>query len=59
MGLVDVYAALIPQLAFEPDVHLNYQETVLHIHDGKPKMKDMSAEMGRTRLVSASISPNR
>jgi hypothetical protein len=46
MGLVDIYAAMIPTLAFEPAVHVNYQETVLHIHDGVPKMKDMPAEMG-------------
>jgi hypothetical protein len=45
-GVVDVYAALIPSLPFEAGVHVNYQETVLHIHDGKPKMKDMPKEMG-------------
>src|ERR1700729_3392634 len=36
MGLVDIYAAMLPSLKFEPGVHVNYQETVLHIHDGKP-----------------------
>lgn len=46
MGLVDVYAAVIPKLEFEPALHVHYQETVLRIHDGKPKMKDMPAEMG-------------
>jgi hypothetical protein len=46
MGLVDVFAAMLPKLRFEPALHVNYQETVLHIHDGKPKMKDMPAEMG-------------
>jgi hypothetical protein len=46
MGLVDVYAAMIPTLAFQPGVHVNYQETVLHIHDGVTKMKDMPKEMG-------------
>jgi len=40
MGLVDVYAAMIPQMRFEPELHVNYQETVLHISDGKPKLKD-------------------
>jgi hypothetical protein len=45
-GIVDVYAALLPQLRFAPGVHVNYQETVLHIHDGKPKFKDMPADMG-------------
>jgi len=46
MGLVDIFAALIPQLHFEPGVHVHYQETVLPIHDGKPKLKDMPKEMG-------------
>jgi hypothetical protein len=46
MGLVDIYVALLPQLKFEPGVHVNYQETVLRIHDGKPKFKDMPKEMG-------------
>jgi hypothetical protein len=46
MGLVDIYAAMLPQLKFEPGVHVNYQETVLRIHDGKPKFKDMPKEMG-------------
>ena len=45
-NLVDIYAAMIPGLKFSPGVHVNYQETVLHIHDGKPKMKDLPAEMG-------------
>jgi len=46
IGLVDVYAATIPELPFKPMLHVHYQETVLHIHDGLPKMKDMPAEMG-------------
>ncbi len=46
MGLVDVFAATIPTLKFEPGVHVNYGETVLHIKDGLPKFKDFPAEMG-------------
>jgi hypothetical protein len=46
MGLVDIYAAMIPKLRFEPGVHVHYQESVLRIHDGNPKFKDMPAEMG-------------
>jgi len=46
MGLTDVYAAMLPTLDFKPGVHVNYQETVLHIHDGVAKMKDMPSEMG-------------
>jgi hypothetical protein len=45
-GVVDIYAAVLPELEFEPGLHVNYQDTVLHVHDGKPKMKDMPAEMG-------------
>ncbi len=51
MGRVDIYAALIPTLAFEAGVHVHYQETVLHIHDGKPKMKDRPAEMGGSGVL--------
>jgi hypothetical protein len=46
MGLVDIYAAMLPELKFEPGVHVHYQETVLPIRDGKPKFKDMPKEMG-------------
>jgi len=45
-GVVDVYAAAIPDLTFQPGLHVNYQETHLHIRDGLPKMKDMPKEMG-------------
>lgn len=46
MGLTDVYAAAIPDFPFQPAVHVNYQETILHIKDGLPKLKDFPAEMG-------------
>ena len=45
-GLVDVYAAVLPGLAFKPMLHVNYAETVLHLHDGLPKQKDFPAELG-------------
>ena len=45
-GLIDVYAATIPSLKFEPAIHVNYGETVLRIKDGLPKLKDFPAEMG-------------
>ena len=50
-GLVDIYAAMLPSLKFEPGVHVNYQETVLRIHDGKPKFKDMPKEMGGSGIT--------
>jgi hypothetical protein len=46
MGLVDVYAAMLPTLPFDAGVHVHYQESVLPIRDGKPKFKDMPKEMG-------------
>ena len=46
MGLTDVYAAIIPDLPFEPAVHVFYGETVLRIHDGIVKQQDVPAEMG-------------
>ena len=45
-GITDVYAATIPELPFKPGIHVNYQETVLRVRDGLPKMKDMPKEMG-------------
>ncbi len=46
MGLVDVYAAVIPTLNYQPAVHVNYGEKVVPMKDGLPKMKDLPAEMG-------------
>jgi len=52
-GLVDVYAAVIPDLPYQAAVHVNYQETTLRIHDGLPKLKDVPAEMGGSGDVLA------
>ncbi|WP_447903283.1 GFA family protein [Pseudomonas serbica] len=46
MGLIDVYAAVIPDLEFLPGVHVHYQESVLRIKDGLPKFKDVPKELG-------------
>lgn len=46
--LVDVFAATIPGFAFKPAVHVHYQETVLPMKDGLPKLKDLPKEMGGT-----------
>lgn len=45
-GLTDVYAATLPGLAFKPGVHVNYQDTVLPMKDGLPKLKDFPKELG-------------
>lgn len=46
MGLVDVYAATIPTLKFEPGLHIFYGAAVLHVKDGLPKFDDLPSEMG-------------
>jgi hypothetical protein len=46
MGLIDVYAAVIPSFDYRPGLHVFYSESVLPIHDGLPKMRDVPAEMG-------------
>ena len=46
IGIVDVFAATIPDLPFRPALHVHYQESVLRIADGLPKMKDMPADFG-------------
>lgn len=46
MGVTDVPAAVIPELKFEPALHVHYQETVHRMTDGLPKMKDLPAEAG-------------
>ena len=53
MGLTDVYAAIIPDLPFKPAVHVHYQETVLRIHDGVPKQKDVPKELGGSGVTLA------
>lgn len=44
--LVDVYAAVLPGLRFEPALHVNYAERVVPMADGLPKFADLPEEMG-------------
>ena len=53
MGLIDVYAATIPQFPFHAGVHINYQEARLRVRDGLPKFKDLPKEMGGSGIVVA------
>jgi hypothetical protein len=46
LGLTDVYAAILPTVEFKPVVHLNYEETVLPMKDGLPKLRDFPAHVG-------------
>jgi hypothetical protein len=50
LGLIDVYAAVIPGLTFAASVHVNYQDAVLSLRDGLPKLKDFPKEMGGSGL---------
>jgi hypothetical protein len=45
-GLVDVFAATIPDVPFTPGVHVNYESTVLPMKDGLPKLKDFPEDLG-------------
>ena len=45
LGLTDI-RAILPTLDFTPTVHLNYEESVLPIKDGLPKLKDFPAAIG-------------
>lgn len=53
MGLTDVYAAVTPGFPFKPGVHVHYQEAVLPIRDGLPKLKDLPREMGGSGEIVA------
>ncbi|SLN74351.1 GFA family protein [Oceanibacterium hippocampi] len=46
LKLVDIFAAILPDVAFKPGVHVNYAETVLPMKDGLPKQRDFPAEFG-------------
>jgi hypothetical protein len=53
VGLVDVFAAVLPTLPFSPGVHVNYAETVLPMRDGLPKLKDFPAALGGSGALAA------
>jgi hypothetical protein len=46
LGLIDIFAATIPDLDFKPALHVNYAETVLRIRDGLPKLRDFPSAFG-------------
>lgn len=53
MGLFDVYASVLPDLKFEPALHVFYGETTLRIKDGVPKFKDMPKDFGGSGEMAA------
>jgi hypothetical protein len=46
LGLIDVFAAVMADFPYEAGVHVHYPESVLRMHDGLPKLRDLPAEMG-------------
>jgi hypothetical protein len=46
LGLVDVPAVILEELAFAPAFHIHYQETVHPMRDGLPKFRDFPAAIG-------------
>ena len=44
---------ILPKLEFAPGLHVHYQETVLRMPDGKPKQKDVPAELGGSGTLLA------
>ena len=53
IGLIDISPAQLPSVAFQAGVHLNYEEAVLPVKDGLPKLRDFPAEVGGTGEVMA------
>ena len=48
IGLTDVPAGAIEDLAFKPTLHVHYGEKVLTVRDGLPKFKDFPKDFGGT-----------
>jgi hypothetical protein len=46
LGLIDVRLGALRNFPFKPTVHLNYEDTVLSIKDGLPKLRDFPASIG-------------
>lgn len=45
-GIVDVFAGIIKDFEFVPQIHVHYQEKVLQIKDGLPKYRDLPESSG-------------
>ena len=43
---VDLYASLLPDLDFEPVMHVYYQERLMRVPDGLPKYATVPAQFG-------------
>src|SRR5260370_25107971 len=52
--IIDVYAAMIPDLAFAPALHVNYAKKVLPVVDGLPKFKAFPSEDRKSTRLNSS-----
>jgi hypothetical protein len=46
IGMIDVFSVVLPEVAFQPAMHVHYGEKVLAMRDGLPKLKDFPKEFG-------------
>ena len=46
MGLVDIYATIVPDLTHEPTLHVYYENKTFSMKDGLPKFKDLPGDFG-------------
>jgi len=46
LGLADVRIGALRHFPFKPKVHLNYEETVLPMREGLPKLRDFPSAIG-------------
>lgn len=46
LGLTDIRPAVLRDFVFKPQLHLNYAETVMPMHDGLTKLRDFPTEAG-------------
>jgi hypothetical protein len=53
ISLIDVRAAVPSTITWKPTVHLNYEETILPMKDGLPKLRDFPKEIGGSGEILA------
>ena len=51
LELVDVYAAVLVDFPYRPELHVHYQESRLRIADGLPKLRDVPKSLGGSGLM--------
>ena len=46
LKFVEVYPTVVPGLAHEPTLHINYSSKTVSVRDGLPKFKDLPSDFG-------------